>query len=166
MQLKDLFEKWQLSGLKINTGFLTAEWSPKDADKDAAWELYVELLTRITTQALPSDAGTEEAALASIHSLFATTREVLKRQGRECVQCAKVAVIILNQIVRPFTASWHPRFQGPALSAKQRACFRQELCQLQSQLIAYGHLLADIAGIEDITTLEIPDADPHQRTRC
>ena len=81
------------------------EWKPQDADKDAAWELYVELLTRITTQALPVDQGTEETALASIHSLFKTTRDILKSHGRQCIAFSKVAVVVLNQVIRPFTAA-------------------------------------------------------------
>ena len=51
--------------MKVNAGFLEAEFSVKDGDRQAAWKLYVELLTRITTQALPRDSGDEEAALDS-----------------------------------------------------------------------------------------------------
>ena len=47
---------------------------------------------------LPSD---------SIQSLFPTTREILRRRGRGTVEFSKVAIPILNQIVRPFTARWH-----------------------------------------------------------
>ncbi|MGD8836979.1 MAG: hypothetical protein PVJ19_18690, partial [Desulfobacteraceae bacterium] len=85
MKIKDLFEKWNLTGLQIKAGFVDMQWEPKDADKDAAWELYVELLIRVTAQALPSKQGTEQAALSSIHSLFKTTRDILKRHGRECI---------------------------------------------------------------------------------
>jgi len=52
MKFQDLFDNWNLKGLKIKAGFAEMEWKPNDADKDAAWDLYVELLTRITTQAL------------------------------------------------------------------------------------------------------------------
>jgi len=54
-----------LVSLKINLHFLEAEWAPEDADRDTAWELYIELLTRITTQPLPQEHGDEEAALVS-----------------------------------------------------------------------------------------------------
>jgi len=50
MKLRDFLENWGLSGLKINLGFLEGEFEPQDPDRNAAWELYVELLTRITTQ--------------------------------------------------------------------------------------------------------------------
>jgi hypothetical protein len=107
MKLKDLFEKWGLQKLKVKTPVLELEWAPNDPDKDAAWELYVELLTRITTQRLPEGHGDEKTALDSVFSLFKTTRAVLKRNGRACVQFTRIPVIVLNQIVRPFTAKWH-----------------------------------------------------------
>ena len=82
MRIKDLFEKWGLVGLKVKTPILEMEWEPSDPDKDAAWDLYVELLTRITTQRLPHEHGTEEAALESVHKIFELTRTTLKEHGR------------------------------------------------------------------------------------
>ena len=43
-------ENWDMTSLKISAPFLEMEWNPAEPDKDAAWELYIELLTRITTQ--------------------------------------------------------------------------------------------------------------------
>ncbi len=154
MKFKHLFENWNLTGLKVKTSFLEMEWKPADADKDAAWELYVELLTRVTTQALDPNQGTEESALASIHSIFATTREVLKHHGRECVEFSKVAVVMLNQVVRPFTAKWHPLLVQGTLRDVAKKEFHGELIAVQGDLIAYTHMLAEIAGVEDITALE------------
>lgn len=59
-----------MTGLKINAGFLNMEWPPKDRDRDAAWDLYVELLTRITTQNLQPDHGDEKTALDRVYALF------------------------------------------------------------------------------------------------
>lgn len=154
MKFKHLFENWNLTGLKIKSSFLEMEWKPADADKDAAWELYVELLTRVTTQALDPNQGTEESALASIHSIFVTSREVLKHHGRKCVEFSKVAVVILNQVVRPFTAKWHPLLAQGMIGDVAKNEFRGELIALQRNLISYTHMLAEIAGVEDITALE------------
>ena len=71
MRLKDLFEKWGLEKLKVKTPILDLEWAPDEPDKNAAWELYVELLTRITTQRLPEEHGDEKTALASTTTLQA-----------------------------------------------------------------------------------------------
>jgi hypothetical protein len=70
MQLRKLLEKWDLTSLKIKTPFLDMQWEPKDEDTDAAWDLYVELITRVATQRLEPDEGDEAAALKSIHDLF------------------------------------------------------------------------------------------------
>jgi hypothetical protein len=154
MKWKDLIENWGLTSLKLKAGFLETEWKPTDPDKDAAWDLYVELLTRITTQALPDQDGIEKTALDSIYSIFPTTRSILKSRGRQCVEFTKLAVIVLNQIVRPFTAKWHKlstdgSFSNPEICQQ----FRQELAILQSQLIIYAKALSDIADVEDLTDL-------------
>lgn len=155
MNWKSRLEEWGLDNLKVKTSFLEANISLQDADREAAWKLYVELLTRITTQALPTDSGDEESALTSIHSLFETTRQVLKEQGKGCVEFTKIAVVVLNQVVRPFTAKWHPKSLAGAFCEKsERDAFREELINLQKELRKYSSALADLADVEDLTDLE------------
>jgi hypothetical protein len=155
MKWRDWLQKWGLTSLKINLHFLEAEWVPKDADRDAAWELYIELLTRITTQPLPREDGVEAAALASVHALFGLTREAIKRHGRECQEFTKIAIVVLNQVVRPFTAKWHRLSQQGAFEDATRCAeFRTELEEQQAKLREYTRMLADLAGVEDLTSLE------------
>lgn len=153
--LKSFLSKWNLNNLSINTGILQANISFQDADKAAAWEMYIELLTRITTQYLEPDHGDEKAALTSIYSLFGITREIIKKNGAEAINFAKIAIVILNQVIRPFTAKWHKlSLAGAFEKEKQCALFRTELRDLQDKLRAYTRSLADIAGVEDLTDLE------------
>ncbi len=155
MKWRNWLEKWNMTSLKINTTFLEMEWKPQEADKIAAWELYVELLTRITTQPLHEGTGDEETALNSIYSLFTTTREVIKRNGRHCNEFTKIAVVVLNQIIRPFTAKWHKlSIEGAFKDSNHCASFRDELKELQKKLVIYQRMLADLAGVEDLTELE------------
>ena len=157
MNLSSLLRQFRLESLKINAGFLEAEIGFQKADRMAAWELYVELLTRITTQALPHEDGDEATALTSIHSLFATTRDVIKRHGPACITFSKIAVVVLNQVIRPFTARWHKlSLAGAFANPTQCALFRQELATLQIQLRHYTQLIAEIAGVEDLSDLETP----------
>jgi hypothetical protein len=159
MKWRDLLENWGMTSLKLKTGFLETEWKPTDPDKDAAWDLYVELLTRITTQPLPDQHGIEKTALDSIYSLFPTTRSILKTRGRQCVEFTKLAVIVLNQIIRPFTTKWHRMSTGDGFENPETCLqFRTELAKLQSQLIVYAKALADIAGVEDLTELDSSEA--------
>ena len=155
MKLQKLFENWDMQGLKLNLGVLEMEWKPQEKDREAAWELYVELLTRGATQPLSADQGVETAALESIFSLFPTTREILRSKGRECSQFTLVAVVVLNQVIRPFTEKWHRLSEaGALLNAKHCAEFRAELAALQSQLLKYCGLLAEIAQVEDLAALK------------
>ena len=154
MTLQDLLEKWGLTSLKLKTPFLDAQWEPKDADRTAAWQLYVELITRVATQRLEPDEGDEGAALESIYQLFPLTRETIKSNGRFCINFTRIAVVVLNQRVRPFTAKWHPLVLAGPLSKADRRAFRQELKALQTDLRNYTRLLADLADVEDLTDLE------------
>ncbi|OWV15687.1 hypothetical protein [Fibrobacter sp. UWB3] len=158
MKFRDLFEKWHLDSLKLNIKFLEAEFKPGDKDKDAAWALYIELLTRVTTQTLSDDEGNEECALDSIYSIFPTTRAILKEYGRECIQFTKVAVVVLNQIVRPFTAKWH-KIKLNGLLAEKSAEFRMDLKELQPKLLYYTKMLSEIAEVEDFSGLVNPMVD-------
>ena len=154
MQFKKLLEQWDLNSLKITAPFLEMEWVPRDEDKTAAWELYVEMITRITTQPLVPGHGLEKAALDSVYQLFPLTRGILKTHGRYCINFAKVAVVVLNQVVRPFTSKWHIRMNAGPLDDVTVGDFRAELAQLQGKLLNYTRLLADLAGVEDLTRLE------------
>jgi hypothetical protein len=63
---RDFLEQWGLSGLKLSLPFVEAEFAPRDPDRAAAWELYVELLTRIATQRLaPGDGAKRPRSTAS-----------------------------------------------------------------------------------------------------
>lgn len=155
MRIKDLFEKWGLAGLKVKTPILEMVWEPSDHDKNAAWVLYVELLTRITTQRLPHEHGTEEAALESVHKIFGLTRTTLKEHGRKAENFTRVAIIVLNQVIRPFTAKWHRLSDQGAFSEKAKCDeFREELATLQEKLRAYTKMLSELADVEDMTEME------------
>ena len=155
MRLQDLFEKWNLTGLKVKTPVMEMEWQPSDPDKDAAWDLYIELLTRITTQALPDEDGIEKTALDSVYALFALTRETLKTHGRSCIHFTRIAVVVLNQVIRPFTAKWHRLSEEGAFNNPENCKeFRQELRKLRADLVNYTKLLSDLADVEDLTEIE------------
>jgi len=155
MKWKEWLKKWKMSDLKIKTPFLELDWSPKNEDKDAAWDLYIELLTRIITQPLKTEYGDEETALESIYSLFQSTRQVIKKYGRDCIEFTKIAIVVLNQIIRPFTAKWHKlNLQGALNKKEQCDIFRNELSNLQIHLKNYTKMLADMADVEDLSELE------------
>lgn len=155
MKWRKWLENWDMTSLKIKAPFLDMEWKPQDEDKNAAWELYIELLTRIATQPLPAEHGDEKTALTSVYTLFGLTREIIRRNGRHCVEFTKIAIVVLNQVIRPFTAKWHKLSLAEAFkNSKQCEIFRKELTDLQESLMKYSKMLADMAGVEDLTNLE------------
>ncbi len=155
MKWSKWLDNWDMTSLKVKTPFLDMEWQPQDEDKSAAWELYIELLTRITTQPLLNNHGDEKTALDSIYSIFAITREVIKRNGVHCIEFTKIAVLVLNQKIRPFTAKWHRLSLEGAFDDREKCEeFRRELVELQTILKRYTQMLADMAGVEDLTELE------------
>lgn len=155
MKWRKWLENWDMTSLKIKAPFLEMDWNPAEPDRDAAWELYIELLTRITTQPLGDEDGDEKTALNSIFSLFSMTRTIIKSHGRDCIEFTKLAIVVLNQIIRPFTAKWHKISINKGFD-DEKVCieFRSELVELQKYLLIYTKMLADMAGVEDLSELE------------
>lgn len=159
MKWSKWLENWDMTSLKIKMPFLEMDWNPQDEDKAAAWELYIELLTKITSQPLDDAHGDEKTALTSVFSIFETTRDVMKNNGRHCLEFTKIAIVVLNQIVRPFTAKWHGlSLNGAFDNPEQCKEFRAELAEIQNVLRIYTKMLADMAGVEDLTELENGDS--------
>lgn len=79
-----------LSNIKLNVGFMEAEFEAKPDDQEAAWEMYVEL---IMTQELGDEDGDEKTALDSGVYLFAITREILKRKNENVRHLLKLQLL-------------------------------------------------------------------------
>lgn len=155
MKLKKIFKNFGLEKIQLGPKWARTEISFQTPDREAAWEMYIEMLTRIVIQPLPVEAGDEKTALDSVYSLFPTSREILRRRGRGTIQFSKVAVPVLNQVVRPFTAKWHKEsLAGTLDDERKQKEFREELAALQGELRNYNRMLANIAGVEDMTDLE------------
>jgi hypothetical protein len=87
--------------------------------------------------------------------LFPLTRTTLKDHGRKAIGFSRIAIIILNQVVRPFTSKWHRLSnQGAFNDATQCSAFRADLFILQAELRKYTRLLADLASVEDLTQMD------------
>ncbi|BAZ36742.1 hypothetical protein NIES4101_26620 (plasmid) [Calothrix sp. NIES-4101] len=143
------------------------EWEADATERRAAWSLFVELVTRVTIQPLEAkqDQGLLREALASLHSLFATTREILKAAGPDIgashQSVGGIAITVLNRGLRPFLAKWHPLLQAweaqrPAnVSPKEheknwshQVQLRSELELLRQDLEQYAVALSVIAGVD------------------
>ncbi|MCP4691049.1 MAG: hypothetical protein GY859_23575 [Desulfobacterales bacterium] len=94
-----------------------------EAQLKAAWSLYVEYATRISTQPLESGQGSIREALNSLHKLFEVTRAVLKQEGPAVAEgpnsVGPVAIRILNEGLRPFIVKWHTKLSAFEIEQKR-----------------------------------------------
>jgi hypothetical protein len=148
--------------------------SPGPAERAAAFELQVELVSRVGVHPLPPDQGSLREALTSLHSLFATTREALHRVAREVplpLTVPRIASALLNQHLRPFLTAWHPALleheatRPEEVSAveherswKRAADMRADLAALQAPLSALAQELAALSGIDLTPDTQVPPA--------
>jgi hypothetical protein len=164
----------KLTKLSLNLpfGLGGVEVVDDESQKLAAWELYVEYSTRIATQKLDANTGTVREALNSLHSLFETTRKVLKTKGPGTIRCENsvgiIAIKVLNEGIRPFVVKWHTSLSahenqrllalqkdiGPGVVVGEdienwdgRDTFYVELEQLRESILEFVDILATIAEI-------------------
>jgi hypothetical protein len=144
---------------------LSGKWEPDLAERDAAWEMYVELVTRISVMPLGSGHGVEREALDSLYQLFGVTREILRKYGPAVARPPKpgqyrfghLAVWMLNAALRPVLARWHPELQrweaarpaGRSVIEHEElwdrsAELRAELEALRRLLLRYAEILATV----------------------
>jgi hypothetical protein len=149
-------------------GSIEGVWEPDEREQQAAWELYVELITRISVAELQPYEGALREALTSLHIFFDVTRKVLrasgpsiaKPKGKDKLSLAFVAVAILNTVLRPVLAKWHPLLNDyehtrelsvSTFDHEQRWEHAKELRSVLNGvriiLIEYANLLAEVAGI-------------------
>ncbi len=159
----------------LNLGFvqLSGSWEPNDAERRAAWELYVELLTRVSVVPLDPGQGLLREALTSMYSLFASTRQIMRAYGPDIAEPKRdgaynlgfLAVAMLNFSLRPLLARWHPELEDweaqrqAATSRRQHesewplaADLRAALRATQDELTTYAEVLAQACGVPDLHT--------------
>lgn len=133
-----------------------------DNYRKAAWRLFVETMTRVATQPLSRDHGTVREALTSLHSLFQTTRDLLKEMEptptNDGNTVEMLALEMLNANIRPFLARWHPSL---AVHEKANPDFdehnwlhgqqcRDDLEDLRTRLVNYARSFGQLANVQQL----------------
>ncbi|WP_320777448.1 hypothetical protein [Streptomyces sp. CRN 30] len=134
--------------------------------RQVAWELFVETVTRVSTQPLATGEGIVREALTSLHGLFASTRETLKgTQSSQVIPSGQtvehLAITMLNRELRPFLSAWHPRLrtyelshpENPESSWPDNDVCRAELHAVQEHIHTYALGFARLAGVRDATAM-------------
>jgi transcriptional regulator with XRE-family HTH domain len=146
-------------------------WEPNEEEKQAAWEIYVELVTRIPIAVLAQDEGILREALSSLYSLFHIARTILRQYSPATAHShtdntqsfSYVVVSMLHTTVRPFLAKWHPLLKayeetrpesvGVTQYEQQWERYtelRQEIFKVRRGLIAYAQIFAQIAEVPSL----------------
>ena len=153
-------QKWGLANPGIATTLLSSFWAPTDSDKALAWDVYVELATRITTQDLEDGTGIDKTALDSVYRLFGVSRDFMHLHGPGCANVSILLQAYLNEKVRPFTAMWHKKSVEEKWSAESPAINQDFRDQLKSKIQpALRHLCI---ALGDIACVPIKTPDPSQ----
>jgi hypothetical protein len=164
-------------GLKLPFVEIAGTWKPDDSQRKASWEMYIELVTRIAVIELRPEEGLLREALSSLYSLFDTTRKILREYGPTVAKPSGggdlsfgyIAVAVLNLVLRPVLASWHPLLQdwenqklaavSPLAHEQQwdrAAELRQELNAVRDVLREYALLLEKAAGVPQSLIIDRP----------
>lgn len=148
-------------------GSVSGTWEPDKSEVSAAWELYVEMVTRTPLGGLSPHEGSLREALDSIYSLFETTRSILRKYGPTVARPKRgrklsfgyLAVSMLNLVLRPLLTEWHPKLRrleldNPLLDEKTwegRSDFLAALNKIKGQLRQYAELFAKVADVPELT---------------
>ncbi|WP_043675067.1 toll/interleukin-1 receptor domain-containing protein [Streptomyces xylophagus] len=141
--------------------------APSESERMAAFDIQVELVTRIGVQELAPGTGSLREALASLKSLIDFTRGTLHtysiglERGSGAPTVQSLAYALINDTIRPFTAAWHPRLAAyearcPADTAPldhetawpQAEAMRTELTALREPLLRIAESLGGISGAD------------------
>ena len=147
-------------------GGIAGTWEPDESEIKAAWELYVEMVTRAPLGGPFFHEGSVREALSSIYSLFDTTRGILRKYGPsvarpksgEKLSFGFLAVSMLNLVLRPLLTEWHPKLQSwerghPNLAEndwEERSDFLLAAKVVGEQLSQYARLFAEVAEVPEL----------------
>ncbi|MDI3423605.1 hypothetical protein [Streptomyces luteolus] len=153
----------QLTEVKVSIPQLSElTFAVNNDSRQVAWRMFVETVTRVSTQPLVGDEGVVREALTSMYGLFGTARETLKAArpsapvpGGQTVEY--LAITMLNRELRPFLSQWHPRLReferahpdSPESAWPDNAACRAELQRVQHAIHDYAIGSARLAGVRE-----------------
>ncbi len=152
-------------------GEIRGTWKPDQRERDAAWEMYIELITRISVVELKPGEGSLREGLSSLYTLFGTTRDILRKYGPVVARgeydsqltFGYISVAMLNAVLRPLLAKWHPLLldyesrKPESISPLEHEQkwdrseeLRTALNDTREILIEWANVLSDVAGVPSL----------------
>lgn len=177
MSIKERKTVAKLTSVKVNLsipyiGGIEGTWKFDESERKAAWEMYVELITRISLAELKPEEGLLREALSSLYTLFDTTRKILRKygpsiakpKGKDNLSFGYLAVAILNVVLRPILAKWHPLLLDYEITKKGSVStlqherqwdkygeLQQAINDVRKVLFEYANLLAQVSDVPLLT---------------
>jgi hypothetical protein len=146
-------------------------WEPTECERNAAWDMYVELVTRIPIAQVKPGESSLQVCLNSLYKLFGATREILRKYGpfvarprsEGQISFGYLSVKVLDIILRPFLVKWYPLLidyestRKSSVSAREheRKWARYEelkkgLDDVRAALLQYAQLLARASEVPSL----------------
>ena len=161
------FRKRDSKSTRLQSVTVTIPWVgnatfvPDEAESNAAWSIYVEIVTRVPTQ--PLSDGSIREALDSVYRMFVVMRTVLRDSGPRIAHgrdsLAPLILGVLNDGLRPFLSEWHSKLSAHESTRDtrrgvsehealwpERQEFTEALDGLREELERYAEELLKIAG--------------------
>jgi hypothetical protein len=155
-------------------------WTPSDAERAAAWEVVVELVTRVPIIPLREDDGRLDEALESLWDLSTQVRTILRRHGPALavhrpgeLSFAVLAGVMVNEVLRPPLAYWHARLDqqleavhDPPVGRydlerawEERPALVEALARLREPLVQFARCFAEASGSSEFLRVQLDSAD-------
>lgn len=155
--LRHNINEWQLKEVDIQG----LKFTSAGAQRRVAWRLFVEIVTRVSTQTLPDEDGDNGTALKSLHELFLFTRKMVSEMEPTPSATGDTvetfALDMLNSDLRHFLGKWQPVWDDFAKKSDvvsqdwpEHRRFREELRHLQAKIEGRARGLAEIAGLQNV----------------
>jgi hypothetical protein len=146
--------------------FTDLTFAVTSSNEGVAWRLFVESVTRISTQPLDQGSGVIHEALDSLYVLFQSVRGVLL-EARPTARVGStptvehLAIGMLNVQMRPFMAKWHARLseweqRNPDAHESEwpeNAQCRAEMETMRQGLLEYVRGLGQLAGVRNVEVM-------------
>jgi hypothetical protein len=146
-------------------------WEPTECERDAAWDMYVELVTRIPIAQVKPGESSLQVCLNSLYRLFDETREILRKYGPAVarprmegqISFGSLSVKVLDIILRPFLVKWYPPLIDYECARKGNISAREHerkwaryeelkrgLSEVRDALLQYARLLARASEVPSL----------------
>lgn len=154
--------RFQLQEVTIALGGNEAVFVVNARYRTVAWQLFIETMTRVATQPLDANQGNTREALASLYSLFKTSRDLLKEMEptptTEGNTVEMLALEMLNANLRPFLSRWHPQLSryeqqhptAPEPEWDKHAECRADLDSMRAVLLEFARSFGQLAGVRQL----------------